>query len=214
MSFETWLAFVVGAVLSWGVYVPVLHEGQSAMGGGAPSAGAIRAFLCVGLAYFVTAVVIPLIALQFGVAGGEPLSFNDKQGEFNARAVTFSTLGGIAGAAGALCIIFSIKNGGKPLYVAPLVFAGAPIVNAIVSLLWHRPEEASDSRYLYGWALFAAGLLMAAAGAGLVLYAKGRIDQVSREIRTAHAKTPAVAAPPVAPAPPSTGPEAIEPHKT
>jgi uncharacterized membrane protein len=194
MSFETWMAFVVGAVLSWGVYVPVLHEGQATMGGGSPSAGAIRAFLCVGVAYFVTAVVIPLIALQFNVAGGETLDFKTKAGELNSRALTFSTLGGIAGAAGALCIIFSIKNGGKPLYVAPLVFAGAPIVNAIVSILWHPPEEGSRPEYLPGWIMFGAGLLLAAVGAGLVLYSKGYIDQRAREIRQARAKMEAVAA--------------------
>src|SRR5947208_10358553 len=91
MSFEMWMAFVLGAVLSWGVYVPVLHEGQAAMGSGSPSAGAVRAFLCVGIAYFVTAVVIPLIALQFGMAGGEPLDFKNSKGELNTYALTFST---------------------------------------------------------------------------------------------------------------------------
>src|SRR5947208_7227121 len=151
MSFEMWMAFVLGAVLSWGVYVPVLHEGQAAMGGGSPSSGAVRAFLCVGIAYFITAVVIPLIALQFPTATGEALDFTAKDGSVNIKALTFSTLGGIAGAAGALCIIFSIKNGGKPLYVAPLVFAGAPIVNAIVSILWHPPEDGGRSEYLPGW---------------------------------------------------------------
>jgi uncharacterized membrane protein len=194
MSFETWMAFVVGAVLSWGVYVPVLHEGQATMGGGSPSAGAVRAFLCVGMAYFVTAVVIPLIALQFGLAGGETLNFKTKDGSINSYALTFSTLGGIAGAAGALCIIFSIKNGGKPLYVAPLVFAGAPIVNAIVSILWHPPEEGARSEYLPGWLLFAAGILLAAIGAGLVLYSKGMIDQKAREIKQAKAKVATVTA--------------------
>jgi hypothetical protein len=137
MSFETWMAFVLGAVISWGIYVPILHEGQSAMGNGVPSAGAIRAFLCVGIAYFITAVVIPLIALKFNLADGEPLDFKTKDGAFNTRALAISTLAGVAGAAGALCIIFSIKNGGSPMYVAPLVFAGAPIVNVIVSLVWH-----------------------------------------------------------------------------
>ena len=53
MKFEWWM-FVIGAVLSWGVYVPVLHEGQASMGGGKPSDGAIRAFLCVGIAYFIS----------------------------------------------------------------------------------------------------------------------------------------------------------------
>src|SRR3977135_289287 len=98
MTSNIWIAFVVGAVVSWGVYVPVLHEGQSKMGGAeGPSAGAVRAFLCVGIAYFVTAVIIPLIALQFGLAGSEQLDFNSKDGTLNSRALVFSTLGGIAG---------------------------------------------------------------------------------------------------------------------
>jgi uncharacterized membrane protein len=207
MSFETWMAFVVGAVLSWGVYVPVLHEGQATMGGGSPSAGAVRAFLCVGVAYFITAVVIPLIALQFNVAGGETLDFKDKAGEVNSRALTFSTLGGIAGAAGALCIIFAIKNGGKPLYVAPLVFAGAPIVNAIVSILWHPPEEGMRAEFAPGWIMFAAGILLAAVGAGMVLYSKGMIDQQARQLKQAKAKV----APTVPPAPPNA-PTGIAPE--
>src|SRR5947209_10788425 len=109
MSWETWLAFVVGAVMSWGIYVPVLHEGQAKMGGAdGPSGGAIRAFLCVGIAYFATAVVIPLIVLLSGMTK-EGLNFSGPDGHLNTRALTFSTLGGIAGAAGALCIIFAIK---------------------------------------------------------------------------------------------------------
>lgn len=206
MKFELWMAFVLGAVMSWGVYVPVLHEGQASMGEGSPKLGAIRAFLCVGLAYFVTAVVIPLIALYFDLADGEPLSFYKKDGSINLRALSFSTLGGIAGAAGALCIIFSIKNNGAPLYVAPLVFAGAPIVNAIVSIIWHPPEDAGRSEYLPGWIMFGAGILLAAAGAGLVLYSKGYIDQQKLLLKQARAKAAAAAvamnpAPPVVAAP-------------
>ena len=84
-----WLYFVAGAVLSWGFYVPVLHEGQRLLG------GALRAFLCVGAAYFLTAVLIPLVLMYFDLAGS-------RQGIFNQQGVTFATLGGIAGAAGAL----------------------------------------------------------------------------------------------------------------
>src|SRR5438034_8516223 len=205
MKFEWWM-FVIGAVISWGVYVPVLHEGQAAMGDGKPSAGAVRAFLCVGLAYFVTAVVIPLIVLSMDWAEGERLNFSDKSGSLQTYALTFATLGGVAGAAGALCIIFSIKYGGSPIYVAPLVFAGAPIVNAIVSMIWHPPEELGKSEYTPGWIMFAAGILLAAAGAGLVLYSKGYIDQKSREMKQAKAKMAALQAmaneppPPTAPA--------------
>lgn len=194
MKFEIWQAFVLGAVLSWGVYVPVLHEGQSQLGGGRPGNGAARAFLCVGVAYFLTAVVIPLIALSLGWAGSEPLSFS-LDGVINWRGITFATLGGIAGAAGALCIIFSLKNGGIPRFVAPLVFAGAPIVNAIVSLLWHPPKlPMFDSRVLPGWLMFGVGLLLAAAGAGLVLYSKGYIDTAERQARAPAPSEPLVQA--------------------
>jgi hypothetical protein len=193
MKFELWHAFVVGAVLSWGIYVPVLHEGQKLIGDGKPSAGAARAFLCVGVAYFVTAVVIPLILFLLDSAGGEKLEFS-KDGVFNTGGVLFATLGGVAGAAGALCIIFSIKNGGSPLFIAPLVFAGAPIVNALVSLLWHPP------RFLPG-PLFYAGIVMAAVGAGLVLYSKADLDRRDREAKQAEAKAKVVveAPAPIAP---------------
>jgi hypothetical protein len=193
MTDRWWIAFVVGAVLSWGVYVPTLHEGQSMIGGGRPSEGALRAFLCVGFAYFVTAVLIPVGLLLLNLAGGETLDFR-REGVFNFRGVSFATAAGTAGAAGALCIILSIKNGGKPLYIAPLVFAGAPIVNAIVSLIWHPPAELTNPKMLPGWGMFAAGLVLAALGAGLVLYSKGYIDQQSRSLQAAKAKAGLVAA--------------------
>ena len=125
MKDSMWLFFVVGAFLSWGSYVPVLHEGQTALGAGkGPGPGALRAFLCVGLAYFATAVVVPLIVM---IVNGEPMAMNS-------RGFTFSFAGGALGALGALCIIFALKSGGSPMYVPPLVFAGAPIVNSTVTL--------------------------------------------------------------------------------
>lgn len=162
-----WLFFVVGAFLSWGCYVPVLHEGQSALGGGKPGPGALRAFLCVGLAYFATAVVIPLIVM---IVNGEPMAMNG-------RGFTYSFAGGALGALGALCIIFALKSGGSPMYVPPLVFAGAPIVNAIVSMTWHPPDLSPGPRF---W----IGLVMAGVGAGLVLYEKSNLDDQSRKIRS------------------------------
>ena len=169
MKLELWQAFVLGTVLAWGVYVPVLHEGQSELGEGKPSAGSVRAFLCVGLAYVLTAVVIPLGLIALDLAGGEKLSFARGDG-FNWSGISFATLGGVAGAVGALGIILAIKSGGKPLYIVPLVFAGAPIVSSIVSLLWHPPEEGAPD-----WKFF-AGIILAALGAGLVLYSKGELD--------------------------------------
>ena len=53
----TWLAFVAGAVLSWGVYGAMLHQGQVRLG------SPMRALLCVGVAYFLVGVVVPVITL-------------------------------------------------------------------------------------------------------------------------------------------------------
>jgi hypothetical protein len=169
MKLEIWQAFVLGTVLAWGVYVPVLHEGQKELGNDKPSAGSVRAFLCVGLAYFFTAVVIPLGLLALKLAGGETFDFS-RDGVFNRGGVLFATLGGVAGAAGALGIILAIKAGGKPLYIVPLVFAGAPIVSTIVSLLWHPPKEGTPD-----WKFF-TGIVLAALGAGMVLYSKSEMD--------------------------------------
>jgi hypothetical protein len=158
MKFELWQAFVLGAILSWGVYVPVLHEGQTQLGGD-PKTRGLRAFLCVGLAYFITAVVVPLALMWL----------REQAITFTSRGVTFAALGGIAGAAGALCIVLSIGAGGSPMYIAPLVFAGAPIVNVLVSLAW-------KSRHIPG-PYFFVGIVLAAVGAGLVLYSKSELDE-------------------------------------
>src|ERR1700722_12449840 len=129
MEFKLWHAFVIGAVLSWGGYVPILHEGQTNMGGDKKTAS-MRGFLCVGIAYFLTAVVVPVVWM---------LARGDKF-EVSSYGTTFATLGGAFGAAGALCIILAIGAGGSPLFIAPLVFAGAPIVNSIVGLVWKTQE--------------------------------------------------------------------------
>ena len=147
MKSDLWLVFVVVAVLAWGAYVPMLHEGQVAL-----NRGSLRAFLCVGIAYFLTAVLVPLALMAAKV---EPF-------EFNARGATYATVAGVLGALGALCIILALKYGGTPAFVPPLVFSGAPIVAAIVSMVWHRPKSAPEP-----W--FYVGLVLAAAGAALVL---------------------------------------------
>ena len=48
-----WLAYVAGAVLSWGVYGAMLHQGQVKLG------SPMRALLCVGVAYFLIGVIVP-----------------------------------------------------------------------------------------------------------------------------------------------------------
>lgn len=141
-----WTLFVLGAVLSWGIYGPMLHRGQVLLG------NPLRALLCVGIAYVLVAVLVPGVAL----------SGTGEMRDFNTPGVMAATAGGILGALGAVCIIWAFRSGGMPSYVMALVFAGAPLVNVIVSAIMHPPKHA-PSPMLY------AGYLLAALGAGLVL---------------------------------------------
>ena len=50
------LLFVAGAALSWGVYVPLVH------GAAMKLQSNLRAFLFVGVAYFLVAVLVPTVA--------------------------------------------------------------------------------------------------------------------------------------------------------
>ena len=53
-----WLIFSLMTVISWGVYGVLLHSGQLGMSD--PVNGRYKAFLFVGIAYFLTAVLAPL----------------------------------------------------------------------------------------------------------------------------------------------------------
>jgi hypothetical protein len=142
-----WVIFVLGAVLSWGAYGALLHQGQLQLG------NPLKALLCVGVAYFLIGVIIP-------VAG---LSAQGSLSGFNSQGLITATVAGVLGAAGAACIIYSFRFGGLPLYVMPLVFAGAPVVNVFVSMAIHPPKSGINPMFVVGFAL-------ASVGAGLVLY--------------------------------------------
>ncbi len=144
-----WLTFVAGAVLSWGVYGAMLHQGQTKLG------SPLRALLCVGIAYFLIAVIVPVLVMA-------------SQGQLDSRGwttsgATFATVAGALGALGAVCIIYSFRMGGVPTYVMPLVFGGAPLVNVLYTMAMHPPKT-TPSPLLY------LGFLMTAVGAGMVLY--------------------------------------------
>ena len=145
-----WVMLAIGAALSWGLYGPMLHKGQVALG------NPMRALLCVGVAYFLVGVVVPVITL---FAQGQGLR------GFTTEGTTAATVAGTLGALGAVCIIFSFRTGGTPTYVMPLVFGGAPLVNVLYTMATHPPKTA-PSPMLY------LGFLVTALGAGMVLYFK------------------------------------------
>ncbi|MEL7497985.1 MAG: hypothetical protein AAFN77_10270 [Planctomycetota bacterium] len=148
----SFLAFVVLTFCCWGVYGPVLHVGQELMGEGPGKLSSLRPFVCVGIAYFLIAVVYPLLTLK---TTGE-------KGSWSGSGFVWSFVAGAIGAIGALGIILAFKFEGKPVYVMPLVFGLAPIVNTFVTMLMAGTiKQASPIFYI--------GILLVAIGAAGVL---------------------------------------------
>jgi len=145
-----WIIFALGAVLAWGMYGPALHKGQVMLG------NPYRALLCVGVAYFLIGVLIPVASLSTAAGG---------LGGFSLSGSVWAGIGGGLGALGAVCIIWAFKAGGLPAYVMPIVFGGAPLVNVLVSMLTHPPKAAPHP-------LLYVGFVVTAIGAGMVLFYK------------------------------------------
>ena len=205
-----WLMFVAGAILTWGAYVVTIDHGRltlaGAAHGGKPSVpmavAAMRAFLFIGLAYFVLGVIVPGIYLSMNKV--DPAQFPNDPG-FLRKGVVLSTVAGILGAAGALCIVFAVGAARKSMgpngaaYVAPLVFCFAPIVNVLISLIIEPPAKAPSP-------LFFVGILMAATGAGLVLFFKPEAaPHAPASAPGAHATQAPSAAAPLTPSPSGRG---------
>jgi uncharacterized membrane protein YeaQ/YmgE (transglycosylase-associated protein family) len=177
----TWLMFALLTVVSWGVYGVFLHTGQTQMGGD-PGLARYRAFLFVGLAYFLTAVLAPLalLMLKGGAWSG-----------YSAKGMAWSLVAGIVGAVGAFGVLLAFGAGGKPGVVMSIVFAGAPVVNAIFSLWLHPP--AGGWRQV-PWPFF-FGIVLAALGGFLVTFFKpalppGQHKPVSASIAPASPQAP------------------------
>src|SRR5262245_48120666 len=148
------------AICSWGAYGPVLHIGQAAM-----YHSRLRPLICVGLAYFLIAVIVPYFFLgEMGEASS-----------YLTRGTLWALLGGTFGAVGALGIIMAFNFGGKPVFVMPLVFGGAPVINTLL---------AAAAMGLVGelgsW--FLAGLILVIAGSAMVLVLAPRGEKVKEVV--------------------------------
>src|SRR4051812_47020923 len=163
-----WVLYTLAAGLAWGTYVPLIFYGGSELGG--KPASRILAILCVGIAYFVIAVLFPLYLF---------LSGKEQWPDLKTTGLVFSGLAGVAGAVGALCVVFASKaavdaarSAGVPpatyrLYIGPLIFGLAPVINTLVSLVWH-PKPGQPLHFgledLPGWKLW-VGIVLVGAGA-------------------------------------------------
>ena len=149
---SAWLLFSLLTVGCWGLYGAFLHSGQ--MGMHDPVNGRYKAFLFVGVAYFLTAVLAPLAVLWLKGATWS----------YSSGGVVWSLLAGIVGAVGAFGVLLAFGAKGTPAVVMSIVFAGAPVLNAIYSLVMHPPAG--------GWQKlplpFVLGIVLAAVGGCLV----------------------------------------------
>jgi hypothetical protein len=168
LQFLGMLAAIGLTAFCWGVYGPVLHFGREAMQSN------LRPFMCVGMAYFVIAVLVPLALLARGERGG-----------WTSKGVLWSLLAGTAGALGALGVILALGFGGKPIYVMPLVFGGAPVVNTLLTATFNRGFDQLKAPFL-------AGLLLVITGAVTVLVFRPTPQPVAAPV-TADVATPASA---------------------
>src|SRR5262245_5489376 len=149
-----WLAFALSTVFSWGVYGILLDLGQVVMRD--PEIGRYTAFLFLGVAYFLTAVLAPIgMLVARGASWSMPVS-----------GMVWSLLAGIVGAIGAFGVLLAFGAAPKPTIayvpvIMSIIFAGAPIVNSVVATT--KDHNWANVRWP-----FVLGIVMAALGGALV----------------------------------------------
>ena len=151
-----WLLFAFMTVVSWGVYGILLHMGSGAMGSPADPNTRYKAFLFVGVAYFLTAILAPIGLLLV----------NKSNWDMPVSGMGWSLVAGIVGAIGAFCVLLAFGAAPKPTVayvpvIMSIIFAGAPIVNSVVATT--KDHNWSNVRWP-----FMLGIVLAAAGGYLV----------------------------------------------
>jgi hypothetical protein len=178
-----WWGYVIGAGLAWGTYVPlVFFGGQMLTAERGGIGGRLASILAVGVAYFVLAVVVPVLLMA---------TRDDAKPDWKGVGLVFSGLAGVAGAVGAICVIFASKaavdqaraDGVNPatyrIYIAPLIFCLAPLINTLLSAVWHPSARTGEWAVFHvdlpGWKLW-VGIVLVAVGTFLVLMSKEELE--------------------------------------
>lgn len=210
-----WWGYVILAGLSWGTYVPIIFFGGGELSAKPGIGGRLMAIICVGVAYLVLAIVIPVVVFLMNRSAWQDVNASNTGG------YVFAGLAGVMGAVGAICVVFASSAAAKEgrdqfgadvaavekerdeatdpevkkakqeeitalqerkesregkyrILIAPLIFSIAPIVNTLLASFWHPKKGVWNAEF--GWKdpglLFWLGIVLVAAGTGLVLYAK------------------------------------------
>jgi hypothetical protein len=178
-----WLLYVALAGLAWGTYVPIIFYGGSELSGPNPketgASGRLAAILCVGAAYFVVGVLLPLGLFAAGVFPWP------KPENMKTVGLVFASLAGVAGAVGAIGVIFATTTAMEAarganldkdtfrVFIAPLIFGLAPVINVLVSTVWHpKGNDWTLFKFEAPHPLLWVGIVLVGLGAALVLYSK------------------------------------------
>ena len=149
------LLFTGMTAFFWGIYGIVLRFGTKAMELKehtiAGEVGvSLRAFVGVGLAYFLIAVIVP-VAL---------LNRKRETGFWSFSGTVMSLFAGAVGALGALGVSMALSFKAQPIYVMPIVFGGAPVVNTLLTSYLNKSFKQINWRFLLGMAMVVLGMIL------------------------------------------------------
>ena len=157
----TWLVFTLIATIASGIFGVLTHAGQKAMGDSAN--GQYKALLFAGIGYSLIATVgsgvmltvtgaqwsFPMKGLSLGILAGI------------IKGIVLATLAGAASAATALGVLLAFEATGTPAVVMTILFTGASLINAIVSLVIDTPQAGGLRwQFLIGIQLVILGICM------------------------------------------------------
>jgi hypothetical protein len=125
---------------------------------------------------------------------------------FGSSGLIFASLAGVAGALGAIGVIFATtsamgaaRDAGLPrdtykVFIAPLIFGLAPVINVLVSMFWH-PQKGEPWHFGLKNAhpVLWVGIVLVGLGAALVLYSKELTEAQEHSAPPSKAKIDAAA---------------------
>lgn len=123
-----WLLFSLIKVGALGVFGILLHASRIAMAD--PIHAQYKALFFAGVGYSLVAIIGSVLILKF----------KDSQWRFPRKGMVLATLAGVASGTSGLSLLLAFAAQGTPAVVMTIVFAGVPLVNAVVSLTLDPPQ--------------------------------------------------------------------------
>lgn len=144
-----WLLFSLIKVGALGVYGVLLHASRIAMVD--PTHAQYKTLLFAGVGFSLVAIVGSMCILQL----------KGLQWRFPIKGIILATLAGVASGTTALGILLAFSSGGTPAVVMTILFTGASLINAIVSLVIDTPQAGGLRwQFIVGLQLAVLGICM------------------------------------------------------